>query len=319
MFKHKRNKMKFVVLGVAKNIANQCQILKECLNAILDQRPGSRAYIYEDGSTDGTKDKLKAMAIEDRRITVTCEDVETETKAETWDNKPCRMERIAAARNKCMEMWEKDKDESVVIWIDTDRVERLDGGLIHQLAEQLTQNPIEVAAAFFAMSLNHRGQMYDTYAFRSEKNALGPELLGEKWIKECQQRIFDEVNNHPQPTLQVLSACNGLAMYRSEAIRGLRFSALPTTAVEKYYRQVYRDSKHPCHAELLECQKNVKTHEEGVCLGRYCFGTEGMWYRINSGYNQPVVCEWISFHFAMRDRGYKGLFIIKPWLDRSGH
>ncbi len=314
---------KFIILGVAKNIENQITILGDCLKAILDQRDGSKAYIYEDNSTDKTAERLEALAKSDERIIVRCErdSIKTDTEAKTWDNKPCRMERIALARNKVMEMWEKDdKEDTIVIWLDTDRVHRLDGTILNQVAQQLEGTPIEVAAGFFAYSVNHRGEMYDTYAYRSEKNALGPEIMGEAWwSQENQNKIRREVADNPLPTLQVVSACNGLAMYKSEAIRGLRFSAMPTEFIEKYYRVIWRDQKHSCSKMLQDLQENVKTHHDGVCLGRYCFGTEGMWYKNNSGYNQPIVCEWLSFHLGIRERGYKGLFIVKPWMDISGH
>jgi hypothetical protein len=310
---------KFIVLGIAKNIENQITILGDCLKVILDLREGSRAFIYEDGSTDKTAERLQLLS--DSRITISSDtSIKPETSALTWDNKPCRLERIAWARNKCMEMWEKnDKEDAIVIWLDTDRVHRLDGSIVHQVAEQLMGVPIEVAAGFFAMSLNHKHDMYDTFAYRSEKNALGPEFMGEKWWSaEHQLQIQQEVREQPY-SVQVLSACNGLAMYKSEAIRGLRFSATPTEAIEKYYRTLYRDAKHPCFKKMQEIQEKPTTHYEGVCLGRYCFGTEGLWYKNNSGYNQPVLCEWLSFHFAMRERGFKGLFIIKGWVDISGH
>lgn len=310
---------KFVVLGIAKNIENQINILDDCLQAILDQREGSKAYIYEDGSTDKTSERL--LALKDSRITVKSDKSEMpSTNALTWDNKPCRLERIAWARNECMKMWEDDKEDAIVIWLDCDRVQRLDGGLINQLAEQLMGVPIEVAAGFFAYSVNHKGEMYDTFAYRSEKHALGPEIMGEEWWSPANQKaIISEVGSCDQPSIKVISACNGLAMYKSEAIRGLRFSALPTPLIEKYYKQIWRNEKLPCNKKLCELQKKPQTHHEGVCLGRYCFGTEGMWYKNNSGYNQPVICEWLSFHLGIRERGYEGLFIIKPWLDRSGH
>jgi hypothetical protein len=311
---------KFVVLGIAKNIENQITILGDCLQAILDQRDGSRAFIYEDGSTDRTAERL--LAIKDPRITIKTDKIDTEkTEALTWDNKPCRLERIAWARNKCMEMWETtDKDDCIVIWLDTDRVHRLDGPLVHQVAEQLMGVPIEIAAGFFAYSVNHKGEMYDTFAYRSEANALGPEIMGEEWwSSENQRKILLEVAESPQPTLNVVSACNGLAMYKSEAVRGLRFSALPTPLIEKYYKQIWHNQKAPCHKKLCQLQDKPTTHYQGVCLGRYCFSTEGMWYKNNSGYNQPVVCEWLSFHLGIRERGYMGLFIIKPWMDISGH
>ena len=313
---------KFVVLGIAKNIQNQVHILDDCLQAILDQREGSRAFIYEDGSTDKTAERLLALSKNDGRISVKCDTSEMpKTEATTWDNKPCRLERIAWARNECMKMWEaEDKDDCIVIWLDCDRVQRLDGDLISQLSEQLMGVPIEVACGFFAYSVNHKGMMYDTFAYRSEKHALGPEVMGEEWWSADYQRaIISEIAECGQPSFKVISACNGLAMYKSEAVRGLRFSALPTPFLEKFYKQIWHNEKALCNKKLNELQNKPKTHDQGVCLGRYCFGTEGMWYKNNSGYNQPVVCEWISFHLGIRERGYNGLFVIKPWIDRSGH
>jgi len=314
---------KLVVLGIAKNISKQVTILKDCLTTILDLHEDSRAYIYENDSTDDTPSLLKALET-DSRIKVLCEktrSAEPTTKALTWDNKACRLERIADARNKCMEMWESaDKEDSIVIWMDCDRVTRLNGDPISFLARQLTEVPDKTVVAFFAFSRNHLGNMYDTFAYRDDKFTLGPEIMGQEWWEEAHQKsIIKHVNESPGTHLKVLSACNGLAMYRSEVIRGLRFTAYPNTAMEAYYRTALRDLRVECHKELVKIQDKPITHDRGVCLGRYLFGTEGIWYKNNSGYNQPVVCEWVPFHFEIVQKGYTGLFLIKGWEDVSGH
>jgi hypothetical protein len=315
---------KLVVLGIAKNIEKNVTVLKDCLDSILSLRAGSKAFIYENNSTDSTNEKLQTLALQDERVTVVCEKTDFKTVAQTWDNQSCRLENIAAARNKCMELWEfadaNNKEESIVIWMDLDRVARLDPKAIAFLAEQMEITPPEVAQAFFAFSRNHKGEMYDTFAYRDEQFACGPELIGEAWWgSEHQNALQRHIQSSDGVSLRVLSACNGLAMYRSEAIRGIRFSAYPTSDMEAYYRKLFRDQKAPSYTVLQNAQKNVKTHDAGCLLGRYLFGTEGMWWRNNSGYNQPVVCEWLSFHFAMIARGNNGLFLIKSWEDLSGH
>lgn len=316
---------KIIVLGISKNIANQVSILNDCLQSVLNLHHESHAYIYENDSTDGTPEKLIDMARKDPRITVVCEKSENnaQTIAMTWDNKPCRIECISNARNKCMELWEKSDpgdEESVVLWMDTDRVSRLDHEPIEFLAKQLSDCPPDTIKGFFAFSKNHRGEMYDRYAYRDEKFPLGPELMGETWWKsEYQNKLLQHIHSNTSPHSQVLSACNGLAMYKSEAIRGKRFSAYPTPQMEKYYRTLYRNEKHPAYELIHKVQEKPTTHQEGVLLGRYVFGTEGMWYHNNSGYNQPVVCEWVPFNFAVHDGTGQGLFLIHGWVDISGH
>jgi glycosyltransferase involved in cell wall biosynthesis len=316
---------KIIVLGIAKNIANQVSILNDCIQSVLNLHEKSHAYIYENDSNDNTPEKLQEMAAKDSRITVVCEKSQgqTQTIASTWDNKQCRIETIANARNKCMKLWEEnDSEESIVLWMDCDRVSRLDPGPIEFLANQLSEAPPNTVKGFFAFSKNHRGEMYDRYAYRDEAFPLGPELMGETWWKpEYQNALLKHIHTKSSNSLhsQVLSACNGLAIYKSDAIRGKRFSAYPTLEMEKYYRSLFRNEKHQAYSLIQTYQRKPTTHHEGVLLGKYVFGTEGMWYYNNSGYNQPVVCEWIPFNFAVRDGKEEGLFLIHGWVDMSGH
>ncbi len=315
---------KIVILGIAKNIENCIGILADCLQTILElwESSKNRAYLYENDSTDSTPEKLRALAAKDPRIHVRTEKgIMIDSKVRSFDNKPCRMECIATARNACMELWESsDSEDSIVIWMDLDRVTRLDPVPIEFFAKQLSEAPPKTITAVFPYSINHKGDMYDTYAYRDETFLLGPEFLGAAWWESTHQTALQ---NHIRATQgnhrSVFSACNGFGMYRSEAIRGLRFTAYPTAEMEKILRLAWRTESHPAYKALRDSQTNLQTHVNGASMGLYPFGKEGLWYRNNSGYNYPVVCEWVPFHFALRERGYTGLFLITGWRDVSGH
>lgn len=317
-----------IILGVAKNVANQTEILFDSLQSILDLAEGSQAFLYENDSTDKTPEKLKAMTLRDKRIHVLSETLGSDqptTIALTAENKPCRMERIADARNKCMLMWEESSSgstPSIVLWLDCDRMTRVDTTPIAFLAKQLMSAPPKTITAFFPMSLNHKGEMYDRFAYRDEIFALGPELMGDDWWQEGHtSNLLHHIHHTTSEyhTLPVLSAFNGMGLYRADAIRGLRFSAFPNQSMEKFYRQAYKNTSHPVHAQIVSAQSTAEKKYKGIALGRYLFGTEGLFWQNNSGYNQPVVCEWLPFHFDLRDRGWTGFYLVKGWLDQSGH
>jgi hypothetical protein len=170
------------------------------------------------------------------------------------------------------------------------------------------------------MSLNHKGEMYDRFSYRDEVFALGPELMGEDWWRPGHtQSLLQHIHGSMQDCMPVLSAFNGMGLYRSDAIRGQRFSAFPTQSMEKYYRTAYKTESHPVHAQVVSGQEHVQKVYDGIGCGRHLFGMEGLFWRHNSGYNQPIVCEWVPFHFGLRDRGWTGLFLVKGWVDQSGH
>jgi hypothetical protein len=121
-------------------------------------------------------------------------------------------------------------------------------------------------------------------------------------------------NPELRPYIPISSGFNGMCIFRREAIRGIRYSAVPTSEMNAGYK-------------LLNCipplAKNGKTHVDGASAGIYLFPNDndnhktndadnadkGIFYFHNSGYNFPVVCEHVPFFAAMRARNRRRIYL----------
>lgn len=292
-------RMKVVLAGVCKNIAATVPIVRHGFN-MLASYLDCRGIFYENNSTDGTPELLKEWMNQDSRIKVFCENYTNEELlkmclARTWDNLPCRMEIIAMARNKVMEWLERDEynDVDYVIIIDMDSrtflpVDKI-LGVLQKYHEQFD--------ALICRGGDNR-EFYDVYAFRSEEHPFGPEYMSQPfwdekrhfWVKRSTMGITENTS--------VYSAFNGLAILRKEAIRGIRYSGVPTKTLNAFYLK-YRE----------QYPQTVETHLDGRLQGVYLYGKDGVWFHNNSGYNFPVVCEHVPFFLEMREQGHTRIYV----------
>ena len=118
------------------------------------------------------------------------------------------------------------------------------------------------------------------------------------------------------PRIPVLSAFGGIGVYRASAVRGLRYSGVVTEDVHKVYTNFCRQN--PSHPWVQRVNQKPVTHIEGALMGVYLFDTK-LFYRNNSGYNYPVICEHVPFHCAMINRGASRLFVEPSLLYISDH
>ena len=297
--------MKVVLGGIVKNIGPSIQVIQRFFQELKEKIPILEICLYENNSTDSTKDFLEEIQKSFEWIQVKSEDIPNsfflnKGNARTWDNKPCRIEMIAYARNQLLKMIESKNliREDFFILMDLDMKMPPDVGVI----EFVLQNyPIEVDA-LFSNGIHHDGRYYDGYALRTIDYPFGPEILGEHfWSKEHMDIILKTIPIDSS-LVPVISAFGGIAIYRGNVFQGCEYSADITDELHEFYSQQV----------LPKSNEKPVTHNEGILLGCYLKDSK-IFYKNNSGYNYPVATEHVNFHLAVRKKGFTNMFIC-PFL-----
>ena len=273
-------------------------------------------HVFENNSTDNTPALLLQAAREQANLLVRCEEWDVDAfresgKARTWDNRCCRLELIAEARNRLLD-WMR---ESVLA--DDDRLVMIDWDFattppIDALVRWVRELPGDLDGVF-ANGADRSGHYYDLYELRTAEHPLGPEIMGERfWTSRARRRALQRAIRPGEPPRPCLSAFGGLAIYRAGAVGDSRYSPYPTPELHDFYTDLF--TAQPDHPEVRRIRRvKVKTHYRGALLGAYLFD-DVIFYRNNSGYNFPIAAEHVNLHLAMRARG-KGRFVIAPDLS----
>ena len=312
------NRSGIILCGVCKNVASTIPVIRAAFEELAEKAGvPCWAVFYENNSDDGTDTELMKWAAEmPNCVQVQCDQFTKEEElsrcvARTYDNKPCRMEQIAHARNRLLDILDSDTGPrsiaKYVIMIDMDNPVSFPVNVIMRC---ITRDP-DGFDALVCNGLNPMGYMYDTYAYRDAQFPFGPEIMRDAfWSGHHQYYVQTAVHNKTmlfrrqmkdnhelRPYIPISSGFNGLCIFRREAIRGIRYSAVPTPEMNAEYK-------------LLNCipplAKNGKTHVDGASTGIYLFPNndaaddKGIFYFHNSGYNFPVVCEHVPFFAGMR-------------------
>ena len=343
--------------GVCKNVASTLPVIRAAFEELVAKAGvPCWAVFYENNSDDGTDTELMKWASDAPagQVKVHCDKFTREEElsrcvARTYDNKPCRMEQIAHARNKLLDMLEGGYASplapslsiapsigGVVVPVgEGTGTQRLlashEGGVwgtvgspakyvvmidmdnpvpfpVNAILKCIARDP-DGFDALVCNGLNPMGYMYDTYAYRDAQFPFGPEIMREAfWSGQHQYYVQTAVHNktlfHNRqmkhnpvllPYVPIGSGFNGLCIFRREALKGLRYSAVPTPEMNAEYKLLN------CIPPLAE---NAKTHLNGASVGMYLFSKDekdkGIFYFHNSGYNFPVVCEHVPFFAGMR-------------------
>lgn len=305
--------------SVLKNIAPQFHVFEEFIRDLQDRIPNLKICLYEDGSTDGTKEMLQTFHRQNPDIQVRSDTVDwlSKSRVRTWNNKPCRIECIAEARNQLMRMLEArgmgEREDDIVILMDADIPSKPH---LDQIVQVTTHFP-ENVDALLANGVSHwSGHYYDMFAYRDMESPFGDEVFGEREGQEESQqkneRVVRRIAEAKEP-VRVVSAFGGLGIYRGKSILWKRYSSFPTKEMDDFYIQfMLRNPEHRLTEKVLRIQENVETHKDGALLGIYLHEQResgGFFYWNCSGYNWPVVCEHIPFHIAMILDGKDKLFI----------
>ena len=354
---NKKDQSGIIVCGVCKNVASTLPVIRAAFEELVAKAGvPCWAVFYENNSDDGTDTELMKWASDAPagQVKVQCDKFVKEEElnrcvARTYDNKPCRMEQIAHARNMLLDMLLGERGSPnpsfppppsretlppsrgsgehtvqarpvggsparYVVMIDMDNpVPFPVNAILHCIA----RDP-DGFDALVCNGLNPMGYMYDTYAYRDAQFPFGPEVMREAfWSGQHQYYVQTAVHNktlfHNRqmkhnpvllPYVPIASGFNGLCIFRREALKGLRYSAVPTPEMNAEYQAM------KCIPPLAE---TAKTHLNGASVGMYLFSKDekdkGIFYFHNSGYNFPVVCEHVPFFAGMRAQNRRRIYL----------
>jgi hypothetical protein len=215
-----------------------------------------------------------------------------------------------------LEMMEKDgmglQEDDITIVMDPDIKQGWNTDFLVQVCFHYPKG----VDALFANGLSLRGTYYDAYTYFDEQFPFGMEVLHEqKVLSEKYPALNKQIPLDTQP-IPVLNAFGGLAVYRSSSLRGCRYSGVVTKDLHEMNLKFIRE--HPDHPSVKALKEKPETHYHGAQLGLYLFDKE-VFYRNNSGYNYPVVCEHVPLHASMRMKGHDKMFILPPLIYISDH
>lgn len=186
-----------------------------------------RVVVFENDSRDGTVGLLKAWAEDDPKVAVFCRNLGIRT-IPSPDEVTCnpffsrsRIEKMAGFRNQYLAYVEEqgwNPDLLMVVDLDVDRLD------LFCILTSFVDSPEWDAVTAYGYSLSPRltWRYHDTYALVEE----GMETIPQTESSITQASYCLGKKRPSDPWVPVFSAFGGLAIYRYECIRGLRYQCL---------------------------------------------------------------------------------------------
>jgi glycosyltransferase involved in cell wall biosynthesis len=285
----KINKKLVVAVIVKDNASSVGRVFRKLER--LRGRFGDLAYVvYENNSTDGTKEILRALSRELPSFTLLSEDLSPERQAAIAtarhrDGRPCRIELIAAAREKAHTALAREYSGfDFVLVLDVDVAWFSLRGILRNALRLEGGGYDCIAANGVTKWLRYR----DAFALRSPSHPFGPELLGEYWWEVIKHKIQRRLGGRRLES--VYSAFGGAALYSMEAFRAGKYGALPDSA----YMEVQKS---------LDISTSSPEERGRVSVAPIP----------NTNYSRPVVCEHVPFCYSMRRAGFGRIAVDPAW------
>jgi glycosyltransferase involved in cell wall biosynthesis len=218
---------KILICGVARDVAAAVPQTIANIEELGKRFKDYRVIIYENNSTDGSTGLLKQWAAENRHVQVISENLSADQLA------PSRTERIAAARNRTLQVARQPDyaDYPLLLMADLDFRHRWP---IEQIV-QTVESDLEWDCVA-ANGIDHNGSIYDWYAYRDQTFPVGPEIIGDCWWTPLPGR---GARISKQSWAPVYSAFGGLAIYKREAILPHSYSGTVTPALRNLYAHIF--------------------------------------------------------------------------------
>jgi len=306
-----------IVCGVCKNVIGTLPVIRAAFEELASKAGvPCWAVFYENNSDDGTDAELMKWASEAPagQVRVQCDKFTQEEElrrcaARTYDNKPCRMERIAHARNKLLDMLgghASPLTPSGDVPVPTEQTCPVGGvgGTSHEGGVWGTagsparyvvmidmDNPVPFPVnnilrciardpdgfdALVCNGLNHVGHMYDTYAYRDAQFQFGPEIMREAfWSGQHQRYVQTAVHNKTLFHIRQLRENPARLPYIPVAsgFNGLCIFRREALMGLRYSAVPTPEMNAECQA--MNCipplAKNANTHLNGGSVGIYLF------------------------------------------------
>jgi len=295
-----------IVCGLVKDCEKTLEYNISLALNVVDLFEMGKLIIYENNSKDNTKTILNKYK-EHEKMLIISEDIDKETikqNSKIWayteitgSDHPCRIEMICNARNKVLAEISKPHydDYTYVIWIDMDsNGYNLKGIETSFLSKQnwdvVYANGIE------------KGSYYDLYALRTRDFAYGPEIIGEYFWKNIKKVTIQYKGSF----IPVYSAFGGIGIYKKEIFKKYKYDCIVNDQLEIFYSNYLRENTISATMEKIIENPDQK-FPSGYKSKKSC-----IFWKSNSGYDKPVVCEHVCLNLALVNDGYR--IFINPLM-----
>lgn len=290
-----------IICGVIKNCSNTLQQNIDLAIETGELFHNYKIIIYENNSTDETKYILDTNRT-NSNIHIISEDIDPEYIKKTsriWayteitgSDHPCRIEQICNARNKVIDEINKPDYDiyNYIIWIDMDS----DGGWkMKGIKDSFDKK--EQWDVVYANGIRSKNNLnyYDLYAFRSPDYLYGPEIIGEHFWNNLSILTF----NMKDGLIPIYSGFGGIGVFKKDIFKCHRYDCLVNDSVKIFYRKIF-DTTLPEYKSLIE--NNDTKFPDG-----YKDEETNIFWKSNSGYNKPVICEHVPLNLELINKGYR--------------
>lgn len=289
---------KALICGVCKNVGEKINNTIDNLEAIGNRLLDYRIIIYENNSTNNTKHILRERCDRNSKIICVSEDLAIEELSvnvlSTEENGlPCRMELIASARNKLLEII-KDSQFDTYPFVIMNDLDLKGPWPVDEIINTLNNSTIEWDAVM-GNGIDDTGFYYDIFALRNSEFPFGPEVISSWWDTQRESRRKMEGTSW----IPVWSAFGGLGIYKRESmLQSKYFGHISGDLAEDYKNILYQIKDHPEAGKYLsqEIGSPFEISEFKFLLNSWC-------------YSYPTCCEHVTFHASMRLKGFGKIWI----------
>ena len=297
-----------IICGVIKNVKNSIENNIALCRELGKRCDNYKIILYENNSDDGTKEILEKY-MNDSDCSIIMEDLTIgKHNSEIWayteitgSSHPCRIEQISNARNRLIDEIILDKYDAydTVVNIDLDSSHWDVNGVLDSIDKVEKDRNLVI----YGNSLRY----YDFYALRSpysKYHLLGPEVVGEIFWNNLNKAEF-RINPEMSELVNVYSAFNGIGVLDRSVYKKYRYNHIVVQPIKNIYQAIFN---HHHKENLYQEFKNYIVNQCEKFPGGFLIeGENGMniYYKNNSGYDKPVVCEHVAFNFKLLENSYK--------------
>lgn len=308
-------KEKVLICGICRNIEKAVPGTICSIEELGKRFTDYHAIIYENNSNDKTVSLLKQWEKENPHVIFLTEKLSSRSLCrELPMGIGHRIEKISRARNKVLDvaMNKKFDDYKYVIWADLDFLEPWNTDAI----VETILHPEQEWDAVFA------GSHYDLFALRSKSFPIGYELIGATYWKHLDQIREQFCPKVDDPWMEVYSAFGGLGIYKRDAIRGCRYSAVITKDLEKVvegWLPLARESgdvlflkeydQFLAEGTAIVVTKPLERKQYPEHMGVRLPEGKITWFSLSKEATLPWTCEHLPFHATMILNGRDRLYI----------
>ena len=284
-----------IICGVVKNVQSSIHLNMNLSIKTGEKFKSYKIIVYENNSSDNTKAELNKYKNQ-KNIKIISEDIpdlNLRKNNKIWayteitgSDHPCRCELISNARNKLIDEINKEENNhyDYVIIIDLDSR----GWEINGILDCFNRK--EKWDAIFANSIYY----YDYFALRKDGFLYGPDIIGETFWHNLPKTQYATSELIP-----VYSAFNGIGIYKKDIFKKYRYDFYVNDDVKQFYRNLLETTcinKKTLNQIKSPCSKFPKGYKDEE---------SDIFWKSNSGYDGPVICEHIPLNLALYNAKYK--------------